>query len=590
MSFQHVHRSKSQTPQSSSSTSQFAPPPFSVQEPKRSPTQEEIENEAFQQNKFEAFGLQLKEQHGTITSIEQERLGVLQAKMDSFWAQRMERVKAQPNILAILIRNAQPAQTPEPKATTPSNPIQAKGYTGSNRPDSSVEQLPNKTGMPDALKAGIENLSGYSLDDVRVHYNSLKPAQLYAHAYTQGADIHVAPGQEEHLPHEAWHTVQQMQGRVKPTIQIKGSQISDDEGLEREADMMGAEVLANMPVKPRLGTQLHRANFPSPVPKPIAQRYVEIAGDQIKDALGYLKEKGMEGNLDDHEKNIADLISVHDSLIKVKDAPSLVREIKRAKTTINLISSILSDGLLSRKELGKKGKKFIGSIDRDISDQMSVNVLDIRGAKDNIEGAISERAISSLTSAHRGSLSVAMEREVDHIREAIKRSDDVSLETSEELEMELEALNSKTPVEVLKLVKKMGKAEEYNSKTIKDNIEELNWRVQNTILAIVPQASKFAQSGERDDDYEAFVKGKIPPGESGFTKLLVPEWFKPYERLIENPQNIALEFVGTVEVSAHFKTRDGDQLVTVNAPAYTEAVKEELRKYKLLATHIVKIL
>lgn len=35
--------------------------------------------------------------------------------------------------------------------------------------------------------------------------------------YSQGTDIHIGPGQEKHLPHEAWHVVQQKQGRVKPT-------------------------------------------------------------------------------------------------------------------------------------------------------------------------------------------------------------------------------------------------------------------------------------------------------------------------------------------------------------------------------------
>lgn len=102
----------------------------------------------------------------------------------------------------------------------------------------------NQTGLPDELKAGVENLSGYSLDDVRVHYNSPKPAQLQALAYTQGTEIHVAPGQEKHIPHEAWHVVQQMQGRVKPTMQMKGVKINDDEGLEREANVMG--YLANI--------------------------------------------------------------------------------------------------------------------------------------------------------------------------------------------------------------------------------------------------------------------------------------------------------------------------------------------------------
>lgn len=243
MSFERVHRSRSQTSQTSLSTSQFAPRPFPVQQPKRPPTQADIGNEAFQQNKFEAFGLQLKEKHGTITPVEQERLGVLQTKMDSFWPQRMERAKAQPNILEILIHNAQPAQTTEPKATTPSNAIQAKGDAERDRPESSVEQPLNKTGLPDALKAGVENLSGYSLDDVRVHYNSPKPAQLQALAYTQGSEIHVAPGQEQHLPHEAWHVVQQAQGRVRPTMQLKGVGVNDDTGLEQEADVMGKSVL-----------------------------------------------------------------------------------------------------------------------------------------------------------------------------------------------------------------------------------------------------------------------------------------------------------------------------------------------------------
>ncbi len=97
----------------------------------------------------------------------------------------------------------------------------------------------NKIGLPDNLKSGIEGLSGLSMDDVSVHYNSAKPAPLQALAYTQGTDIHVGPGQEKHLSHEAWHVVQQKQGRVKPTLQMKGTAINDDSALEREATVMG---------------------------------------------------------------------------------------------------------------------------------------------------------------------------------------------------------------------------------------------------------------------------------------------------------------------------------------------------------------
>ena len=115
----------------------------------------------------------------------------------------------------------------------------ANGSGGQN--PSPIQQPKNETGLPDRLKSGIENLGGYSMDDVRVHYNSSKPAQLQAHAYAQGTEIHIAPGQEKHLPHEAWHVVQQKQGRVKPTLQMKGIAINDDSALEKEADVMGAK-------------------------------------------------------------------------------------------------------------------------------------------------------------------------------------------------------------------------------------------------------------------------------------------------------------------------------------------------------------
>ena len=102
----------------------------------------------------------------------------------------------------------------------------------------------NKTGLPDSLKSGVEQLSGVSMDDVKVNYNSAKPAQLHAHAFAQGKDIHVAPGQEKHVPHEAWHVVQQKQGRVQPTKQLKGTvPVNDDKGLENEADVMGAKAV-----------------------------------------------------------------------------------------------------------------------------------------------------------------------------------------------------------------------------------------------------------------------------------------------------------------------------------------------------------
>ena len=105
------------------------------------------------------------------------------------------------------------------------------------------EKTGNNTGLPEALKSGIASLSGIDVSDVRVHYNSTNPAAVQAGSYAQGNDIHLGPGQEKHLPHEAWHVVQQKQGRVKPTMQT-----NDSPDLEKEADMMGAKAA-------RLGAQ-----------------------------------------------------------------------------------------------------------------------------------------------------------------------------------------------------------------------------------------------------------------------------------------------------------------------------------------------
>jgi hypothetical protein len=102
-----------------------------------------------------------------------------------------------------------------------------------------------RTGLPEGLKSGAEALSGLSLGDIRVHYNSARPARLGALAFAQGRDIHLAPGEERHLPHEAWHVVQQAQGRVAPTVQMAdGAAVNDDARLEHEADVMGARALA----------------------------------------------------------------------------------------------------------------------------------------------------------------------------------------------------------------------------------------------------------------------------------------------------------------------------------------------------------
>jgi hypothetical protein len=128
-------------------------------------------------------------------------------------------------------------------------------------------QAASGAGLPEGLKAGVEALSGLAMDDVHVHRNSPEPAKLGALAYAQGSDIHLGPGQERHLPHEAWHVVQQKQGRVKATQQMKGAEINDDPALEAEADRLGLSASSMSPA--RSGGERAAGGGPS---RPVLQR------------------------------------------------------------------------------------------------------------------------------------------------------------------------------------------------------------------------------------------------------------------------------------------------------------------------------
>lgn len=99
----------------------------------------------------------------------------------------------------------------------------------------------NRTGIPTQLKERMEQHTGLSLDDVRVHYHSDKPGRLDALAYTQGNQVYLGAGQEKHLPHELGHVVQQKLGKVQAdTRHESGALMNTDLRLEREADEIGA--------------------------------------------------------------------------------------------------------------------------------------------------------------------------------------------------------------------------------------------------------------------------------------------------------------------------------------------------------------
>ncbi|WP_211463532.1 eCIS core domain-containing protein [Collimonas silvisoli] len=204
------------------------------------------------------------------------------------------------------------------------SPIQRSAADGNNR-----------TGLPDGLKAGIEGLSGLSMDQVKVHYNSAEPARLQALAYAQGADIHLAPGQERHLPHEAWHVVQQRQGRVQPTLAAQGVAINDDRGLEREADVMGGKAAQLAPAAADvIGYRDRTAVQMQPVVQRVMIGSKDIKADKagnnekiFSDALDALIE-AQEGNLLDPDSWISKVNAINLQLQAHGMTPTVKAEIE----------------------------------------------------------------------------------------------------------------------------------------------------------------------------------------------------------------------------------------------------------------------
>lgn len=116
-----------------------------------------------------------------------------------------------------------------------------KKSTNSGRGVNRSVRQENRTGIPTSLKERMELSTGLSFDDVRVHYNSDLPARLDALAYTMGNHVEIGPGQEQHLPHELGHVVQQKLGIVRANARhSSGVAMNTDSGLEHQADEIGA--------------------------------------------------------------------------------------------------------------------------------------------------------------------------------------------------------------------------------------------------------------------------------------------------------------------------------------------------------------
>jgi len=119
-----------------------------------------------------------------------------------------------------------------------------------------TEEVEPLKGHSLSRRFGIENLSGMSMDGVRVHYNSAESAERNALAYTQGTQLPLGPSEDELFRHEVSHVGQRRLGRVRPTLQMKLAVGPVDDHYEREADRVAATVMqTSQPPAPQIQRQ-----------------------------------------------------------------------------------------------------------------------------------------------------------------------------------------------------------------------------------------------------------------------------------------------------------------------------------------------
>ncbi len=127
-------------------------------------------------------------------------------------------------------------------------------------------------GLPNSLNNQMESAFNADFSNVSIHKNSQKAKEIGAYAFTQGNDIHFAPGQyqpftpkgQELIGHELTHVVQQSESTVSPTSEVNGMPVNDNKALEQEADTKGKKATKN-------NTPNKKGAKKKPTPKPVAQ-------------------------------------------------------------------------------------------------------------------------------------------------------------------------------------------------------------------------------------------------------------------------------------------------------------------------------
>lgn len=257
--------------------------------------------------------------------------------------------------------------------------------------------------LPEDVQDKMENSFQADFSNVKIHQNSQSANDQNALAYTQGNDVHFAPGQfkpgtqsgQELIGHELSHVVQQRKGRVKPTTEANGMQINDDRALEKEADDQGRMAAQGRSASSNVSQQEEKTNTSQlkSVNGPIQTKVVEIVNyEKLADQI----HKAIDGPGTDEE-------AVYSALSSLKNQKKKIAALKQKyneKFGTTLLEDIQGDfsgdeldyalSLLQVKKKAKGGKKG-KAIDYDsIAEQINTAISGIGTDEEGVYSALSQ--------------------------------------------------------------------------------------------------------------------------------------------------------------------------------------------------------
>jgi hypothetical protein len=187
--------------------------------------------------------------------------------------------------------------------------VKPKGASNVFSPPKST--LASKKQLPVQLQSNLEASFGQDFSNVAILTNSQQAVQMNARAYTQGEQVHFAPGEYnptstegKHLiGHEFTHVAQQRAGVVKPSkVLQKGISINDSPQLENEADTLAQKAVNGETISKYQGGNavssqtVQRKLKLDGVTKPERTAFVQKINDGSNlqfelDSAGFLKQK-----------------------------------------------------------------------------------------------------------------------------------------------------------------------------------------------------------------------------------------------------------------------------------------------------------